>query len=224
MRHLLSITMLCALLFALCVAVPAQQPGSFVSIGTKLTFAKDLGYKQPGAGVAVSAGLAWFSLPQRLYLTEDFAAVHEEKTFLKDGHTVESTTGIQYHFDHGWFARAAVFVGNHSNSAYSKTAARVQAGGGYSVYSREQTAEQGGLPLLNLTAVGFAPISDPNSGRGVNFSAESFWPFARGIWGLRAKGTGSFGSYKDSVGGRLRGNYGAVEFGVFVNLSAIAGS
>jgi hypothetical protein len=223
MKHLGSIVAVFILLLAACAVAPAQQPGSFVSVGTKLTFAKDLGYKQPGAGVAVSAGLAWFQLPPRLYFTEDFEAVHEEKAFVKDGRTVASTTGIQYHFDHGWFARSAVFLGNHSNSAYSKTAARIQAGGGYSFYNPGESPERGNLPLLNLAAVGFAPISDPNRGRGVIFSAESFWSVGRGLCGVRAKGIGSFGSYQNA-GLRTRGNYGAVEFGVFLNLSALAGS
>lgn len=216
------------IVIAMCLAITAwtfdvhaqNAPASYASAGTKLTFAKSLGYKQPGVGFVGAAGIA---LPHNLYLTEELDAVKERKTFLPDGHTIASTTGLQYHLKGGWFGRAALFAANHSNSAYSKTATRFHVGGGYSAYARGQKARMD-LPAITLGVVAFAPISDPNSGRGVKLSAESFWAFGR-WWGLHAKGIGSVGSFLDTSSlTRRRANYWEFQFGLFVNLSAIIGS
>jgi hypothetical protein len=217
MKRLVTVFALCALLFALCSVSSAQQPASFVSASASFQFAKHLGYEGVGKGANIGGG---FRLLGSFYVTQDLERVAETKVGLHEGRTYISTTGLQLHGNGGWFARAAIAVGNHKNEAYTKTATRAHFGGGWEKLDRVSQ-----LPLLSMSAVAVVPLSDPNAIWGVKVTIRGFYEFRERPFGITGKWTGNIFNVRDSFGPRrVWQGYHSVEFGLFFNLSAITGS
>lgn len=203
-------------LVVFCVSASAQQPASQVYAGATFSFAERLGYNGVGKGGAFGGG---FKLPAGFYATEDIEVVAERKQGFHDGRTVISVTGLQRHFDGGLFARAAISIGNHKNEAFTKTATRAQIGGGCQLLDKTS-----GIPMLEVGIDLVAPLSDPNNVWGFktrikgSYSIPHSAAFVYGKWSpaiVNARET--------STPRRSWVGYNSFEFGVGLNLSAIAG-
>lgn len=192
-------------------------PAAFVSVSAIGTFAGEFGYNSPGAGAVIAVGIP---LPRNLYLTEDLWIVREHKTGFERGRTVAALTGLQYHLPSGVSLRAKLQITNHTNELYTKWATRANLGAGWARLSKSSA-----LPLIELESLAQLPLSDQNKSWGLKTSIGGFYEFPHNAFGVKGKLTGAVMNARDSFTPR-RGwaRYGSVEFGVFVNLSAIAGN
>lgn len=160
-------------------AVHAQEPRSaanFVYGSIPVTFAGNIGFKQPGVG---GGGGGEFRLSANFAVTEDFQVVSERKRDLKIGKTVSSTTGAQYHFPRGFFVRTALQVSKLYDERKGGAVVRGRFGGGI------QFLGNSGLPTARFTAEYFTPFKDDHGGRGVSVTGDIYYqlgltPFAVG--------------------------------------------
>ncbi len=192
--------------------VKAQQPASIAYAGANARIkAETLGFDGVGIGPSIGVGVR---LPRKLYLTEDLDVTFENKFGLKEGRTVGSTTGLQYHFNNLLFARGGLLIKNHSNEAFSRTVTRVELGGGAQVLNSASL-----LPMIEVSAFAELPLKNVNEVKVFKVRARGFYEFPHSAFGVMGKVEGA----REFFDGGWRGHGFVVEGGVFVNLSALAG-
>lgn len=195
----------------------SQQAANFLSGGPVITFKQKLNIASPAIGGALQGE---FRLPMSLAFTQDLRLVGERANNRNDGRTFQSTSGIQYHFSNGFFARTAFELTNQKDEFDSRTSSRFRYGGGYQI--RNSVTE---MPILRFTVEGFTPIVDSEGARGLSVAADAYYTLNDSPYGVGVKTGVDFTEAHNSVFTQVKksGASSFIEARFFVNLTAIGG-
>jgi hypothetical protein len=216
MKHTLA---LAGALMLVCLLGTArgQQPASYAYASFNTTFAKQLGYKQPGLGGGIGGS---FNLTSHFTLKDNFEVVAERKTFEPSGKTVNNIASVRYYFDQAerasFFVDAGLQTAAHTNLP---SVVRLNLGGGFHVLDRESM-----MPLFEVKAAYVKPLKDVHDVNAFKAGTAAYYNIPHSFLGAFISGELAYGRFHNVGELRTRSAFSSeLRLGVFVNLSAISG-